>query len=252
MIAVVGTGQAFFVTAGGYAVSTLLLASLRLAPLSLGRAATAGGMTAGLRYIFASRLFLAIIGLSFFTSIFGMSYQVLLPVFADDILDVGATGFGLMEAAAGIGALLGTLAIVKLGTRNRSGPTMLIGAALFGLLIAFFAASRSLPLSMLLLFAAGFASSLYLNIGMTTLQLRVPDGLRGRVMGIWSMTWFLAAVGGFIAGAAAGLLGTPWTVALGALSVTAFSAILYVTSSDLGWIRALRPPPSESPQPAPG
>lgn len=233
MIAVVGIGQAFFVTAAGFAISASLIATLRLEPLAAGSAEQDGGMLTGVRYIFRNRIFLAIVGLSFFTSIFGQSYVVLLPVFADDILDAGVRGFGLMETAAGIGALLGTLAIVRMGTGRTTGTVMIGAAVLFGIWIAAFAGSRSLPLSMVLLFGGGFVSSVYLNLGMTTLQLMVPDELRGRVMGVWGLTWFLSSVGGFMAASFAELLGTQITVALGALLVSAFAAFIYLASPEL-------------------
>ena len=233
MIAIIGTGQAFTVTAGGFALSAILLATLKLKPIDRSSQGDDGGMFEGVRYIFGNRLFLATIGLSFFTSVFGSSYQTLLAVFSEDILGVGATGFGLMEAAAGGGGFLGTLAIIKVGAGRYAGLIMLGAAALFGVFIAGFAGSRSLQLSMALLFAAGFTSSLYLNIGMTTLQLMVPDELRGRVMGVWSMTWFLATIGGLPAGVLAEVIGAPWTVALGSLSVTAFAVLLLALSSEL-------------------
>ena len=233
VIAVVGIGQAFFVTTAGFAISTLLVATLKLDPRPAGAEEGDGGMLAGVRYIFANPIFLTVVGLSFFSSIFGMSYVVLLPIFADDILHAGAQGFGFMEAAAGVGALLGTLAIVRIGLGRHTGTVMVAAAALFGLWIAAFAVSRSLPLSMALLFAGGFVSSVYLNLGMTTLQLLVPDALRGRVMGVWSLTWFLSQLGGFVAASAAELLGTPLAVALGALSVSAFAVLVYVGSREL-------------------
>ena len=133
-----------------------------------------------------------------------------------------------MESAAGIGALLGTLSIVRIGTGRHTGTVMVVSAALFGLWIAAFAMSRSLPLSMALLFASGFSSSIYLNLGMTTLQLLVPDSLRGRVLGVWSLTWFLSQLGGFIAASAAELFGTPLAVALGALSVAVFAIVVFI------------------------
>lgn len=238
VIAFVGIGQAFFVTTAGFAISTLLIATLRLEPRPPAAAGADSGMLAGVRYIFANPIFLAVVGLSFFTSIFGMSYVVLLPIFADDILHSGAQGFGFMEAAAGIGALLGTLAIVRIGMGRHTGTVMIASAALFGVWIAAFAVSRSLPLSMALLFASGFVSSLYLNLGMTTLQLLVPDALRGRVMGVWSLTWFLSQLGGFFAASAAELLGTPLAVALGALSVAVFAIVVYVAYPQ---VRAIRP-----------
>ncbi len=233
LIAWIGIGQAFFVTAGGYALSAVLIATLRLEPFAPARDGDDQRILDGLRFILRQRLFLATIGLSFFTSVFGMSYNTLLPIMADDILDVGSQGFGFMETAIGVGGFLGTLAMIKIGSGRYAGPTMLGAAALFGVFIAAFSASRSFQLSMGLLFCAGLCSSMYLNIGMTTLQLHVPDALRGRVMGVWSMTWFLAAIGGLPASAIAQWIGAPWTIALGALSVTAFAALMYLTSHEL-------------------
>src|SRR5688572_17520314 len=128
LIAWIGIGQALFVTSVGFMVSTLLLLSLEIAPLSSATASAArgyGGMLAGFRYVMSEKIFFATIGLSFFTSVFGSSYVILLPIFATDVLDVGITGFAVMETAAGVGALLGTLAIVRLGNSARRGPLML-------------------------------------------------------------------------------------------------------------------------------
>ena len=207
LIAVVGTGQAFFVTAVGFAISAVMVMRLRLDPVPRLAKEETGGMFEGVRFIFRNQLFLATIGLSFFTSLFGASYQRLLPVFADDVLHVGSVGFGSMETSIGIGGFLGTLAILKVGAGRRAGVVMLASAAVFGLFIAAFAASRVFPVSLAFLFLAGFSSSLYLNLGMTLLQVQVPDVLRGRVMAVWSMTWFLSSVGGLPAGAAAELIG---------------------------------------------
>ena len=233
LIAVIGIGQAFFVTAAGFAISTVLVQLVPLKPIAPRSPGPDGGMLEGIRHIAREPIFLATIGLSFFTSVFGGSYQTLLPIFADDILKVGPTGFGWMEAAAGIGGFLGTFAIIRIGTGRRAGMTMSLAAALFGLFIAGFAYSRNFPLSLILLFAGGFVSSMYLNLGMTTLQLRVPDELRGRVMGVWSMTYFMAQLGGLPAGIMAQWLGTPAAVALGALSVTAFALIVLVSAPAL-------------------
>ena len=167
-------------------------------------------------------------GLSFFTSVFGGSYVVLLPIFADDILEGGVQAYGYMEGAAGVGALLGTLSIVWIQTGRHAGRVMVGAAVLYGLWIAAFAASRSLPLSLGLLFAGAFFSSIYLTVGMTTLQLLVPDSLRGRVMGVWGLTWFLGSVGGFVAASIATFLGAPFAVALGALAVAGFGVAVFV------------------------
>ncbi len=229
VIAFIGTGQALFATAVGFALSTVLLLTLKLSDAPAGGAHQRGGMLEGFRYVMGDRIFFATVGLSFFTSLFGSSYIVLLPVFANEVLGVGSIGFGQLEVAAGLGALIGTAAIVKLGGQAGRGQLMLLSAAAFGVLIAAFAASRSFPLSLALLFAAGFASSIYLNLGMTTLQLLVPNELRGRVMGVWSLTWVLSSLGGLPAGLVAEWLGVQIAVAAGALSVTAFALVLLAT-----------------------
>lgn len=238
LIAVIGTGQAFFVTAAGFAVSAVLVQSVRLQPTVRHRDEATDGMLEGIRYIFAQRVFLATIGLSFFTSLFGTSYVVLLPAFANTVLHTGVRGFGFMETAAGLGSLLGTLAIVRLGRNVPYGPAMLAAATLFGLAIAGFAVSRSIPLALVCLFTGGFMSSVYLNIGMTALQVLVPDALRGRVMGVWSMTYFLSSVGGLPAGIVAGWLGPRAAVALGALAVSAFAVALLITVPTLRQLSA--------------
>ena len=239
LIAVIGPKWAFGVTGVAFVVSTLLLMAIRLAPLERRSRQQSGGMLDGFRYIMRNDMFFATIGLSFFTSLFGTSYIVLLPDFTS-ILHTGPEGFGYMEAAAGVGSLLGTIAIVRFA-KSATGPVMLGGAAAFGVLIALFAASDTLPMALVFLFLGGVASSFYLNIGMTSLQLQVPDELRGRVMGIWSMTYFLSAVGGLPAGIAAVWLGTPIAVGLAALSVTAFALVLYVAVPSLRRMSNERP-----------
>ena len=233
LIAVIGTGQAFFVTAAGFAISAIVIQTLHLAPIEARTERDTGGMFEGMRYIMRNQVFFATIGLSFFTSLFGTSYVVLLPAFATDVLHAGVRGFGLMETAAGVGSLLGTLMIVRVRDNVPHGPVMLLSAAVFGFLIAGFAVSRSLPLSLVLLFGGGIASSIYLNVGLTALQILVPDELRGRVMGVWSMTYFLSAIGGLPAGLVAQWWGAPAAVALGALSVGAFALVLLVAVPSL-------------------
>ncbi len=89
LIAAIGTGQAFFVTAGGFAISIALIASLQLAPhIRDAQGHGDRGLSEGFRYILSRPIFFATIGLSFFTSIFGTSYVVLLPIFADDLLSM--------------------------------------------------------------------------------------------------------------------------------------------------------------------
>ncbi len=239
LIALVGTGHAFSVCAAvnGLAFIVMLMIRVPRRDTSEQHDEDDGGIMGGARYVFSHPVFLATIGLSFFTSVFGSSYVILLPIFADDLLNVGSEGFGFMEAMAGIGSLAGTWWVIRYGLGRRPGVLMLASAAVFGVLIAAFATTDHLAPASVLLLVSGFAAEVYLIIGMTVVQLLVPDGLRGRVMGIWSMTYFLASVGGFIAGFAAEFVGVRVTIAAGALSVTAFALAVYFASAELRRLR---------------
>ncbi|MGH7824824.1 MAG: MFS transporter [Candidatus Binatia bacterium] len=186
-------------------------------------AASAGGllkhMLDGLNFIRKNDLYYTFIGITFFNSVFGMSYLILMPVFARDILDVGSQGFGFLQSAGGGGALAATLAVAYLAARRGRILQALSGAVIFGILLIIFAFSRSYPLSLALAFVLGFASLYYMTIINTTLQLNLPEQLRGRVMGIYGLTWDLMPVGGMIAGSIAEIAGAPAAVAFGGIMV---------------------------------
>lgn len=247
LIALVGTGHAFSVSAALNGIAFFVMLTIHV-PVHVATArhdSDDGGMLAALRFVFGRPVFVTTIGLSFFTSVFGTSYVVLLPIFANDLLDVGSEGFGFMEAVAGIGSLTGTWWVIRYGIGRRPGVLMLASAAVFGVLIAAFATTDHLGPASVLLLVSGVTAELYLIIGMTVIQLLVPDGMRGRVMGIWSMTYFLTSVGGFIAGFAAELVGVRITIAAGALAVTAFAIAVYLASAELRRLRGddVHPPP---------
>ena len=254
LIALVGTGHAFSACAAVNGLAFFVMLMIHVAPRdSTARDGDDRGVMAGVRFVFGRPVFLATIGLSFFTSVFGSSYVILLPIFADDLLNVGSEGFGFMEAVAGIGSLAGTWWVIHYGLGRRPGVLMLASAAVFGVLIAGFAATDHLAPASVLLLVSGFAAEIYLIIGMTVVQLLVPDRLRGRVMGIWSMTYFLIAIGGFVAGFAAEFIGVRVTIAAGALSVTAFAIVVYLASAELRHLRGddVTPPPAEAAEAAP-
>ncbi|MBI4328849.1 MAG: MFS transporter, partial [Chloroflexi bacterium] len=174
------------------------------------------------------------IGMTFFNAIFGMAYIILLPVFAKDILQVGASGLGYLYAASGTGALLGTLAMAFLTRVRYKGWLLLGGATFFGSFLILFAVTSqvlaSVPIALLLLFLAGLSTSLYMVSIMTTLQSLVPDALRGRVMGIYGMTWSLVPVGAMLSGAIAEAAGAPFAVGLGGAAVIVYAVAMAVLS----------------------
>ena len=140
---------------------------------------------------------------------FGFNFQILLPLFATGILELGADGYGALFAAMGIGSLAGSLTLAYMH-RRRAMPIMLLGGAAFVVLLVGIAASRSMWLAAPLIIGAGYASMLMINTINATVQANVTDALRGRVMALY-VTVFAgsAPLGGLFAGAVAEAWGTP-------------------------------------------
>ena len=187
-------------------------------------------MMDGLNFIRKNEIYYTFISMTFFNSVFGMSYLILMPVFARDVLTVGSQGFGFLQSAGGLGALCGVLAVAYFSHSRGKGRQAIDGAIIFGILLIFFALSKSYPLSLILACALGIASQFYITMINAILQVNLPDQLRGRVMGIYGLTWELMPVGGLIAGAIAEYAGAPAAVVVGgafvvvmALAVAMFS-----------------------------
>src|SRR5947208_239531 len=143
-------------------------------------------------------------------------YLVMMPVFARDVLHRGATGYGVMMTAVGIGALIGALAVASLDRRIRKGPTLIAAGAAFALLLVAFALSQRYLLSVGLLALTGGTMIVNNALANATIQEIVPDQLRGRVMGFYAFVFVgLAPLGSFQMGALAERIGTPAAVALG-------------------------------------
>jgi MFS family permease len=156
-------------------------------------------------------------------SLVGIPYGVLMPVFAKEILRGGPQTLGFLMAAPGFGAVLGALRLASLRRTERLPAHVVRAAALFGAALVAFSLSRWLTLSLALLAVAGFAQMTQMASTNTILQTTVEDGMRGRVMSFYTMSFQgTMPVGNLLAGAAATALGAPGTVALcGALSMLA-------------------------------
>jgi MFS family permease len=144
-----------------------------------------------------------------------------------DILAVGAEGQGQLLSISGVGALLITLWLGSRSNIGREGLRVIGGAVLFGVTVAAFALTAqfvgSFPLALTLMFLIGVFSSTYMIAIMASLQIMVPDEMRGRVMGFYSMTWSITPLGGMQAGAIANVLGAHWALVIGGLAVVLFA-----------------------------
>lgn len=169
----------------------------------------------GFSYIFRYRVVLALLGIEVMMDIFAMPYLTLMPVFARDVLGVGAEGLGFLLGASGTGSLLGALGVASVGNVRRKALALLLTGAITGLVLILFAYSPYYPLSLALLLGVGLVSAVYNNMMATLLQLTVPDQMRGRVMGVYVLTWGMMPIGSVQAGAVANLMGAPFALGLG-------------------------------------
>ena len=187
-----------------------------------------GQILEGLNFIRSNEIFYSLIALSIFNGIFGLSYVILMPIFARDILEVGSRGYGFLQTSGGAGSVLGALTVAYLARSGKKGWQITFGAMAFGMLLIGFAFSTWYPLSLGLLFLVGWANDLYLTTTGSVLQLRVPDQLRGRVMAVYGLTWSLMPLGGMIAGTIAEFAGAPVAVATCGFLVTSMALGLAV------------------------
>lgn len=181
----------------------------------------------GLRYVWKDLKIRNLIILVAISSLFGMSYMVLMPVFARDILVIGAKGLGLLLAAMGIGALLASLSLTIFSQTNKNDRFVSLGGIVLGLSLVVFGLSRNLGVSLLALVGAGWGLVTQTATINNLLQKDTPDELRGRVMGVYTLMFIgLTPAGSFQAGLVADWLGVPVAVALGGLVCMSMSIIL--------------------------
>lgn len=204
-----------------HVISTLicltLIALVHYQPVRVAREPmTAASLAAGFRFVFSNRIIFGIITLDLFAVLLGGA-TTLLPVYAKDILNVGPTGLGWLQAALPMGSLLCALALAHFPL-ERAGAALLIGVAIFGLATAGFGLSRWFAFSMFMLFICGVADNVSVLVRHTLVQLLTPDEKRGRVSAVNSL--FIGTsneLGGFESGVVAHWFGPVFSVVSGGI-----------------------------------
>ena len=228
LIDLINTESALYISGMGFVVLAVVMARLKVPPIPRGaRGNPVHDIKEGLKFIKVNSIFSFLIGMTFFNSFFGMAYVMLMPIFAVDILEVGAKGQGLLLGMSGAGALVNTLYIGARGSVPNRGLAIIGGAVLFGLAVAAFALTAeyvgSLSLAMGIMFLMGICNSVYMISIQSSLQILVPDRMRGRVMGFYGMTWSIMPLGGLQASALTSLFTAPIAIAAGGLAVAFFA-----------------------------
>lgn len=215
LIAAAGEGICFLVDGFSYLAVIVCLLLMRVIP----RAQTHTRhdvwkhMREGVSYIFGFEPIRGLLLLVATASLLGMSYVVLLPMFAREILHGGAHTYGFLASASGVGALAGALYLASRPSVRGLGRVIGWGGILFGVALAAFAFSNTLWLSMPALFAVGFGMMVQNASANTILQTIVHDDKRGRVMSFYALAVLgMAPFGSLIAGSVAAKVGAPWTI----------------------------------------
>lgn len=227
--AAIGPGWCFLINGISYIAVIVALLMMKIKPLPIKARAksTIEDLREGLHYVATHNLIRTIILIAGVVSLFGLAFVTLMPAWAVNVLGGDATTNGLMQSMRGVGALIGALMIAALGNFKHKGKLLTIGSLVFPLLLLAFAFVRWTPLSLILLVGVGWGFMVLFNLLNTVLQSIVSDDLRGRVMSIYTLTFFGGMpVGSLWAGAVAEQIGEPITVMIGAVVSLAFAAVV--------------------------
>jgi len=217
LVAVVGEGMCFFINGISYIAVIFALLSMRITPRMMQKEdrPIMQGFREGISYTMGHPAIRAIILLTGLISLVGMSYVVLMPIFAKDVLRGNSGTLGFLMGASGLGALIGALFLASRKSVKGLEKVIMVTTNIFGISLIAFSFSRVLWLSMAILIFTGFGMMAQMASNNTVLQTIVHDDKRGRVMSIF-MAAFMGMVpfGCLLAGSLASLFGAPHTLAV--------------------------------------
>ncbi len=210
-------------------ITALSLMTLPQLPAPNTQGSALGELRQGLRYVAQTESVRKLIASLGVFALLGIGIVTLIPAWSVEILGGTAATNGLLLSARGIGALIAGLMIASLGRHQVKGRLLTLGSFAMGLLLFAFSAARLLPLSLLALAGVGWGFMLIVNTINALVQSQVPDALRGRVMGIYTLVFFgMIPVGSLLAGVTASRVGEPATVALTAVFQLGFAGLLWL------------------------
>jgi len=187
----------------------------------------------GLKFVWQTPIIVQTMTLDFAATFFA-SATLLLPIFAQERLHVGARGYGFLAAAPAIGSVLTALVMARLGTFQRQGRLVVYSVAVFGVATAAFGVSKVYWFSLLMLAVTGASDTVSTVLRQTIRQLVTPNHLRGRMTSI-NMMFFMGGpqLGELEAGLVAAVVGAPWSVVIGGAGSLISAAIAAVQSKSL-------------------
>ena len=209
----------------------------------------------GLGYVRRHSILIGLMLMGLASTVFAMPYQTLLPVFARDVLDVGPSGLGWLGAAAGAGAIAGSITVASFSDPRQMRMLMITGGIGLGVFIVLFAISTSYLLSLALLLCVGFLFQIFMTSNFTLVQVISPDHIRGRVLSIRMIALGLGPVGMVLLGTGAEAFGPAQaTAVMAAIAVVLVIIILIAIPSlrrEEATLTEQSPAPVEEQEPSP-
>lgn len=224
-----GVGTCFYINGASFlaVLAGLLFMRGDFTPKNSNHSSLHDSTMDGARYVWQNRKIRNLIILVSVSSLFGVSYMVLMPVFARDILNIGAKGLGILLSAIGIGALLSSLSLTIFSHSDHSNRLVSLGGIVLGISLIIFGFSKSVNISLLALVGVGWGIVTQTTTINNLLQKETPDELRGRVMGFYTVMFLgMTPLGSFQAGLLADWLTVPYSVVIGGLVCLAMSIFL--------------------------
>ncbi len=219
-VGTIGIDGCFYVNVVSYLAVVAALIRLRV-PANVqepGRGTVVQSLLGGFRSVRGEPVIFTFLVVSAIFNIFGRSYVTLLPVFAKDVLHVGASGFGFLAAGPGLGTIFGSLTLASLGRVEAKRWLMVSMLVAFAVVLCGFAVGRNFSIAVALLVVIGALSTVFETLLSTSIQLRVEESFRGRVSGFYGLTGGgLREFGGMQAGFVAEWSSAPTAIVAGAL-----------------------------------
>jgi predicted MFS family arabinose efflux permease len=232
LIASIGGAAAFLVNSFTYLIFILALAAIRIPKRqrSDDKVRVIGSLKDGFKYILGNK---TVIGLMFIVSVASfltIPYITFMPVFARDILEIGADGLGFLMTAVGVGAIIGAMLVAYLQPGKRG--NWLVFANIFGpIFLIVFCVSKSYQLSLLLVLLVGASNSVRLTLANSLTQLNTSSEFHGRVMSIFNLLFNgMSRIGALVIGGVADVSNVSWSLGLSAGISAIIGFIIFITA----------------------
>ncbi|MFA5310716.1 MAG: MFS transporter [Candidatus Omnitrophota bacterium] len=236
LVATIGMSGCFYINGISFLAVIIALFSVRIVKTQnkFSNGNTFEDLKDGFIFIKNNRLILALISMVAVVSLFGVAHVILMPIFANDVLNVGIKGLGVLMSSAGLGALIGSLILARLGDFKYKGRLLLSSAMVFSVSLIIFSLSKTYLLSIFALILIGLSSVTAVALVNTLLQVKVEDRFRGRVMSVFMLIFAgMMPFGNLIAGSLAQAAGVSFALLFGGVTCAVFFTAINIIYPDI-------------------